>query len=162
LNTDTPLPPDEAAGENPPDGAMIDYFLAQDGPGPVTIEIKDSKGQSVRKYSNSDVPQKPNPERLRIPSYWVRPPEVLSNKSGLHRSLWDMHYTPVPGVQPEYPIAATYHNTAPRATSPWVAPGDYTVTLTVNGKTMTEPLTVQMDTRVKAPSADLQQQFDLS
>ena len=46
LNTDTPLPPDEPAGENPPDGAMIDYFLPKDATGPVTIEIKDGKGQS--------------------------------------------------------------------------------------------------------------------
>src|SRR5207244_6322700 len=56
LNTDTPLPPDEPAGENPPDGAMIDYSLAKDAVGPVTIEIKDSKGASVRKYSSADVP----------------------------------------------------------------------------------------------------------
>src|SRR5207237_10190334 len=41
VNTDTPLPPDEPAGENPPDGAMIDYFLAKDATGPVDIEIND-------------------------------------------------------------------------------------------------------------------------
>ena len=56
LNTDTPLPPDEPAGENPPDGAMIDYFLSKDASGPVTIEIKDGKGQLVRKYSSTDKP----------------------------------------------------------------------------------------------------------
>ena len=59
-------------------------------------------------------------------------------------------------------MTATYRNTAPRATSPWVAPGDYTVTLTVDGKTFTQPLTVAMDPRVKASAADLQEQFDLS
>lgn len=162
LNTDTPLPPDEPAGENPPDGAMIDYFLAKDATGPVTIEIKDSKGQSVRKYSSSDVPVEPNPMRLRIPSYWIRPPELLSTKLGPHRFLWDMHYTPVPNVEPEYPIAATYRNTAPEATSPWIAPGNYTVVLTVDGNGFTQPLTVRMDPRVKTSAADLQEQFDLS
>ena len=80
----------------------------------------------------------------------------------MHRFLWDMHYTPVPDVEPEFPISATYRNTAPAATSPWAAPGDYTVTLTVDGKTFSQRLAVAMDTRVKASSAALQEQFDLS
>ncbi len=162
LNTDTPLPPDEPAGENPPDGAIIDYLLSKDASGPVTIEIKDGKGQLVRKYSSTDKPVEANPSRLRIPSYWIRPPQTISTKAGMHRFLWDMHYAPITGVEPEFPISATYRNTAPRATSPWVAPGDYTVTLTIDGKTFSQPLTVAMDPRVKASAADLQEQFDLS
>jgi hypothetical protein len=162
LNTDTPLPPDEPAGENPPDGAMIDYFLSKDASAPVTIEIKDAKGQLVRKYLSTDKPVDAHPARLRIPSYWIRPPQSVSKKAGMHRFLWDMHYTPIAGVEPEFPISATYRNTAPQATSPWVAPGDYTVTLTVDGKTFTQPLTVAMDPRVNASAADLQEQFDLS
>ena len=162
LNPDTPLPPDEPAGENPPDGAMIDYFLSKEARGPVTIEIKDAKGQSVRKYSSADVLVEANPKRLKIPSYWIRPLQSLSTKAGLHWFLWDMHYTPVRDVEPEFPISATYRNTAPAATSPWAAPGDYMVTLTVDGKTFTQPLAVAMDPRVKASGADLQEQFDLS
>src|SRR5437773_657426 len=162
LNTDTPLPPDEPAGENPPDGAMIDYFLSKDAIGPVTIEIKDGKDQSVRKYSSADAPVEANPKRLKIPSYWIRPLQSLSTKAGLHRFLWDMHYTSVPGVEPEFPIAATYRNTAAEATSPWAVPGDYTVMLTVADKTFSQPLTIEMDPRVKTSAADLQQQFDLS
>src|ERR1043166_2904891 len=70
LNTDTPLPPDEPAGENPPDGAMIDYYLSKDASALVTIEIKDGKGQLVRKYSSADAPVQPPycvpaPSRLR-------------------------------------------------------------------------------------------------
>ncbi|MBO0696462.1 MAG: glycoside hydrolase, partial [Verrucomicrobia bacterium] len=162
LNTDTPLPPDEPAGENPPDGAMIDYFLSKDATGPVTIEIKDGKGQSVRKYSSTDVPVEANPKRLRIPSYWIRPPQSVPTKAGMHRFLWDLHYTPVPNVEPQFPMQATYRNTPPAATSPWVTPGDYTVSLTVDGKTFSQPLTVAMDPRVKVSTADLQEQFDLS
>jgi hypothetical protein len=162
LNPDTPLPPDEPAGENPPDGAMIDYLLSKDATGPVTIEIKDSNGQLVRKYSSGDAPIEPNPKRLRIPSYWIRPPQSLSTKAGLHRFLWDLHYTPVPGVEPEFPISAMFRNTAPAATSPWATPGDYTVTLTVDGETFSQPLTVTIDPRVKASAAELQEQFDLS
>jgi hypothetical protein len=103
-----------------------------------------------------------NPKRLRIPTYWIRPPQTVSTKPGMHRFLWDMHYTPIAGVEPEFPISATYRNTAPRATSPWVVPGDYTVALTVDGKTFTQPLTVAIDPRVKVSAADLQEQFDLS
>jgi hypothetical protein len=162
LNPDTPLPPDEPAGENPPDGAMIDYLLAKDATGPVTIEIKDGKGQSIRKYSSADARQTYDPKKLRIPEYWIRPLQSISTKVGMHRFLWDMHYTAVPNVEPEYPMAATYRNTAPAATSPWVAPGNYSVVLTIDGKSFTEPMIVQIDPRVKAPIADLQEQFDLS
>jgi hypothetical protein len=162
LNTDTPLPPDEPAGENPPDGAMIDYFLPKDANGEVTIEIKDSKGAPVRKYSSANVLKEPDTTKLRIPSYWIRPPQRLSAKVGMHRFLWDLHYTPVPNVEPQFPIAATSRNTAPSPTSPWIMPGNYTVVLTAGGQSFSQQLTVQMDPRVKASPADLQQQFDLS
>src|SRR5437588_1706759 len=59
-------------------------------------------------------------------------------------------------------MSATYRNTAPEATSPWAAPGGYTITLTISGKTFSQPLTVAMDPRVKTSAADLQEQFDLS
>jgi hypothetical protein len=156
------LPPDEPAGENPPDGAMIDYSLGRDANGPVTIEIKDNKGATVRKYSSTDAPQNYDPKKLRIPEYWIRPLQSVSTKAGLHRFLWDMHYAPVADVEPEYPMTATYRNTAPAPTSPWVAPGDYTIVLTVEGKSFTQPLKVQMDPRVKTSASDLQAQFDLS
>ncbi len=75
--------------------------------------------------------------------------------------MWDLHYTPL-NIPPSYPIAATYHQTAPDPTSPWVMPGTYTVTLTVNGRAYTQPLVVVMDPRVKTPAAALKQQHDLS
>ena len=82
--------------------------------------------------------------------------------AGMHRFTWDLHYPPAPGSRNAYPIAATPHDTAPAPTSPWVVPGTYTVALTANGKTYTQPLTVEMDPRVKTSAADLQQQFALS
>jgi photosystem II stability/assembly factor-like uncharacterized protein len=160
-NTDTPLPPDVAAGPNPPDGAILDYFLAKDASGPVVLEIKDAAGKLVRRYSSADKPEEIDP-KLNIPKYWPRPPQVLSAKAGAHRWLWDMHYAPVQGMEPEYPIAAVAHETAPQPTSPWVVPGNYTVTLTVDGKTYTQPLVVKMDPRVKATNAQLAQQFRYS
>ncbi|MBA3804928.1 MAG: hypothetical protein H0X14_04355 [Acidobacteria bacterium] len=73
-----------------------------------------------------------------------------------------MHYQPVPGIDPEYPIAAIYRNTAPDPTSPWVMPGQYTVVLTASGATFTQPLVVKMDPRVKTSLADLGRQFEQS
>src|SRR5205807_9713804 len=99
---------------------------------------------------------------LEIPTYWVRPPQVLPASAGMHRFLWDMHYAPVPGIKPEYPIAAIPHNTAPQPTSPWVMPGQYTVVMTVNGKSYSQPLTIKIDPRVKSTNADLAQQSKLS
>jgi len=161
MNTDTPLPPDFPAGENPPDGAVIDYYLKDAPAGPVTLEIKDGAGKTVRKYSSADKAEPVDP-MLNIPTYWVRPSRVLSAEPGAHRWLWDMHYPQVPGVDPEYPIAAVPHNTAPQPTGPWAMPGQYTVVFTANGKSYKQPLTLKMDPRVKTPAAGLQQQFTLS
>ncbi len=160
-NSDTPLPPDVPAGQNPPDGAIFNYYLKSSSSAPVTLEILDSSGKAVRRFSSAD-PVPPADPELSIPAYWLRPPERLSNAAGLHRFVWDMHYAPVPGIRLEYPIAAVYENTAPAPTSPWIMPGKYTVMLTVDGQKFTQPLTVQMDPRVKTPNTGLQQQFDLS
>jgi photosystem II stability/assembly factor-like uncharacterized protein len=160
-NSDTPIPPDEAAGENPPDGAMIDYYIGSAASGPVTIEINDDTGGLVRRYSSADPMPTPDP-MLNIPPYWVRPPQRLASEPGMHRFLWDVRYAPVPGVRPDYPIAAVYRNTAPAATSPWAMPGKYTVVLTVDGKKYSQSLVVQMDPRLKTPAAELAEQFRLS
>lgn len=161
MNTDTPLPPDEPGGENPPDGAVIDYYLGSSPSGPVTLEIRDAAGLVVRRYSSADLDPAIDP-MLAIPTYWVRPPHGLPGVPGFHRFLWDMHYAPVPGLKPEYPIAAIYRDTAPGFTSPWVMPGNYTVVLTVNAKSYAQPLTVKMDPRVKTPARDLAEQFRLA
>jgi hypothetical protein len=161
MNTDTPLPPDEATGENPPDGAMIDYYVGAGAQGQVTLEIKDNAGRTVRRYSSADPLPTPDPA-LAIPRYWVRPPQRLSNESGMHRFLWDMRYPPVPGVQPQYPISAVYMNTPVAPTSPWAMPGEYSVVLTVGGKSYSQPLKVVMDPRVKTPLRDLSSQFKWS
>jgi photosystem II stability/assembly factor-like uncharacterized protein len=160
-NSDTPLPPDVPAGQNPPDGAIFNYYLKSSPSGPVLLEIIDGSGKTVRRFSSAD-PLPPSDPELAIPAYWLRPPERLSNAAGLHRFVWDMHYAPVPGIKPDYPIAAVPHNTAPQPTSPWIMPGRYTVVLTVDGQKYSQPLTVEMDPRVKTSVADLQKQFETS
>jgi photosystem II stability/assembly factor-like uncharacterized protein len=160
-NTDTPLPPDEPAGQNPPDGTIFNYYLKSIATSSVTLEIVDSAGAVVRRYSSAGPVPPPDPE-LPIPAYWLRPPQKLSAAPGLHRFVWDTHYPPVPGMKPDYSIAAVPWNTPPAPTSPWVMPGKYSVVLTVDGQRYTQPLTIEMDPRVKASNADLQKQFELS
>ena len=161
MNTDTPLPPDEPAGQNPPDGAIIDYYLGAATSGPVTLEILDGAGQLVRRYSSSD-PVEPIDPMLAVPLYWARPPRGLSAEPGMHRWLWDLHYTSLPSPRNELPMTAVVHDTVPAPLSPWVMPGRYTVKLTANGQSYTQPLTVKMDPRVHTPPAGLTQQFTLS
>jgi photosystem II stability/assembly factor-like uncharacterized protein len=160
-NPDTPLQPDEPAGQNPPDGAILNYYLKSASSGPVLLEIMDSSGKLVRRFSSTDPVPLPDAQ-LAIPEYWLRPYQGLSSAAGFHRFVWDMHYTPVPGIKPDYPISAVAHNTAPASTSPWIMPGKYTVVLAVSGQKFTQPLTVEMDPRVKTSLADLQKQFELS
>jgi hypothetical protein len=161
MNTDTPIPPDYAAGQNPPDGAIIDYYI-KGGSGPVTLEILDSGGNVVRRYSSNDrVP--PIDPMLAVPKYWARPETALPADAGMHRWMWDMRYAPMPEpTRRDYPMQAVHEDTPVSPTAPWAMPGQYTVRLTAGGQTYNQPLTVRMDPRVKTSQADLQQQFDLA
>jgi photosystem II stability/assembly factor-like uncharacterized protein len=159
MYTDTPLPQEEPAGENPPDGAIINYMLKEKAQSEVVLEIFNATGQSIRRFSSNDKPYK-IPD-VNIPLYWIRPQQILSGEAGAHRFTWDMHYKPL-DVAPQYPISAIYKNTEPEPSAPWVLPATYTVKLTVNGKTYTQPLTIKMDPRVKTSMADLKNQHDLS
>ena len=162
-NTDTPLPPDEPAGENPPNGAIVDYFLAQPASGAVTLEILDGKGKLVRRYSSADPPQftEADLKALPIPPYWVRIPQALPASAGIHRWVWDLHAAPPDSLRHEFPISAIPHNTPRLPLGPRVLPGPYTVKLTANGKSYTASLTVKMDPRVKTSPAGLQQQLEM-
>ncbi|MBE3126385.1 MAG: glycoside hydrolase [Acidobacteria bacterium] len=164
MNTDTPLPPDEPGGENPPDGAVIDYALKSDASGPVTIEIVDGTGRVIRRYTSADKGEYPTPESAPVPLYWYRKPLTLKTAAGMHRFLWDMRYQPLVGGgrRGGLPIAATPWNTVPTPNSIWAPPGLYTIKLTVDGQTLKQPLTLRMDPRVKTPASGLAQQFELS
>jgi photosystem II stability/assembly factor-like uncharacterized protein len=162
-NTDTPLPPDTPAGKNPPDGAILDYYLAAAASKPVTLEILDAENHLVRRYSSTD---KPEPlEKIAatnpIPMYWVRPRQILSGAPGMYRFVWDMHYPPPDALNHEFPISAIVHDTPQVPLGAWAMPGKYTVKLTVDGKTYTQPLTVRMDPRVQTSQADLRKQFEM-
>ena len=162
--TDTPLPPDEPTGQNPPDGAVLNYYLAAPASGPVTLEILDSTGKLVRRYSSADQPEVSEAELAKtsdIPLYWIRMPKILSADAGMHRWVWDLHYPAPESQRHEYPISAVPHDTPRLPLGPTAVPGPYTVRLTANGQSYTAPLTVKMDPRVKTPPAGLEQQFQM-
>jgi hypothetical protein len=156
-NTDTPLPPDEPMAANPPDGAILDYYLPA-AASTVKLEILDAKAQLVRSFSNSDKPEITDEELRKqlIPLYWVSAPRRLSTEPGMHRWVWHLHYPPPASTRHEYPIAAVPHDTPRYPLGPTVVPGSYKVQLTVDGKSFTAPLTVKLDPRVKTPVAALQ------
>jgi len=160
---DTPMPPDEPAGQNPPDGAILDYFLAQPAHGPVTLEIVDAKGKLVRRYSSADTPDvtQAELEKQLIPLYWIRMPKILAASAGMHRWVWDLRYPSPTASQHEFPISAVPHDTPRYPLGPLALPGEYTVRLIANGYTSTTPLTAKMDPRVNTPPGGIEQQFVL-
>jgi photosystem II stability/assembly factor-like uncharacterized protein len=160
-NTDTPLPPDEPAGQNPPDGAIIDYYLNTPATDVVTVEILDRPGKVIRTY-RSDAAVQSVQDEDNTPAYWIRPARVLSAAAGLHRFVWDLHLAPPIGYPKSYAIAGTPHDSAADPRGPWVVPGTYTIRLTADGKTSSQLLVVRMDPRVKTGQVALQQQFALA
>ncbi len=165
VNTDTPLPPEEPAGKNPPDGAMIDYTLQSAALGPVKLQILDANGKIVRAFSSTDKPE-PTMEQigkeLNVPLYWIRPPQILSDAAGAHRFIWDLRTPPPASLRHEYPISAIVHDTPRLPVGPAVMPGMYTVKLDVAGQTYSQPLEIKMDPRITAPVDQLDQQFRLA
>ncbi len=160
-NTDTPIPPDEAAGENPPDGACIDYYLPRTAD-EVTLKIFDGAHELIRRVSSKDVPENIDTNKLAIPTYWIRPEMRLSAVAGIHRFVWDLHYAPPEGLPHSFSMAAVARNTARQPQGPCVTPATYTVTLTVDNQTLSEPLTVIMDPRIEVSDLLLRKQLDQS
>jgi photosystem II stability/assembly factor-like uncharacterized protein len=162
-NTDTPIPPDEPTALNPPDGAAVDYFLGQDASGPVKLEILDGQGKVVRRYTSTDKlePTEEEIAKQLIPPYWTRMPKNLATTAGMHRFVWDLHYTTPLSLRYDYPIAAVPGDTPRLPSGASALPGRYTVRLTVNGKSYSAPLTVKMDPRVKTTSEGLAQLFQM-
>jgi photosystem II stability/assembly factor-like uncharacterized protein len=148
----TPIPLDEPQAENPPTGAVLDYYLKEKHTEAVQLEIFDAAGKSVRRFASTDEAPKTNPDELDIPMYWVHDAEPLSAEAGMHRFVWDLRHT----------FAGPRRRSRRAGGGPIAVPGRYTVKLTAAGKTMSAPLVVAMDPRVKTSAGDLQQQFQLA
>ena len=172
-SVDMPWPKEEPTAPNPPEGAIVNYYLKTAASGPITLEILQPDGRLVRRYSSSDpVTPIPDPPAAPAPVYWYRQPQVLSTAAGMHRFTWDVHYQPLAGLVPgegalgavptQLPIQAIPYNTVPAPTTPWVNPGTYQVKLTVDGKSYTQPIVVKQDPRVKTPALAMQQVYALT
>lgn len=155
---DTPLPPEEPAGENPPNGAIIDYFLPKAAER-LSINIYDDKGNLVRSYDRETDLQPLNPDHLAHPYYWVKNDELPSANQGHHRFVWDLKWTRPKGAKSSLPISAVRNRTSPEPSGPYVAPGLYQVKLVVDGITYQQPLEVVPDPRVAASASDLELQY---
>jgi photosystem II stability/assembly factor-like uncharacterized protein len=147
----TPMPLDEPQAENPPTGAVLDYYLKRQAEA-VQLEIFDAAGKSVRRFASTDEAPKTNPDELDIPMYWVHDAEPVSAEAGMHRFVWDLRYA----------FAGPRRRSRRGGGGPIAVPGRYTVKLTAAGKTISVPLVVKMDPRVKTSAADLERQFQLA
>jgi photosystem II stability/assembly factor-like uncharacterized protein len=145
----TPVPMDEPLAENPPDGAIVDYWLKEKAKGPVELEIFDTEGALVRRFSSDEVLPKTDPKNVPIAMEWVRDPAPLSAEAGMHRFVWDLHYALPKGVRRSF--------YGPSGV--WALPGKYTVKFTANGKSSSQGLTVKMDPRIGTPEDALRREF---
>ena len=182
-NDPTPWPPELPAGENPPFGALVDYYLPSDA-SEVKLEFLDRENHVIRTYSSKDRVRNPDPaldpeayDKLcqatpnapdcALPLYWPAPPQILKTTAGMHRFAWDLHYDPIPGSGGGGrgggggAAGAVPHRTYSNVNSPWVAPGTYAVRLTANGQTLTQPIVVKLDPRVKV-TPEVQEIFNLT
>ena len=170
---DTPYPVETPAGQNPPDGAILDYFLKAPATSPLSLTILDDKGNEVANFSSAAkavIDRKAN-----VPEYWFSSPATLSNNAGVNRFVWNLRY-PAPATLPfsyggellEYTEYTLADHTVPGETpreqpqGPLVAPGKYTVEFRYNGQTSRQALTVELDPRVHASAEDLIEQRDLA
>lgn len=149
----TPLPPEEPTAENPPAGAMIDYFLKSPATN-ITLEIFDAQQNLVRKFSSEDKHTEKHPP-LPVAERWFPKPEVVQTAPGLHRFLWNLTWGSSGG--PAADEESEYRNPS----GPKVAPGIYQVRLTVDGRAQSQPLKVIMDPRSHATLEILQRQLQL-
>ena len=144
----TPLPKDEPFAENPPNGAVIDYYLKATPAGPVVLEIVDAAGNTVRRFASDDHPQPRDPNALNVQTVWAPVAEPLSAAAGMHRWVWDLH-----GAPPAAPAGGRGGGRGGggggggRGRGGAALLGSFTVRLTVDGKTYTQPLVVRTDPR---------------
>jgi photosystem II stability/assembly factor-like uncharacterized protein len=153
----TPLPPEEPTAENPPAGAMIDYFLKSPANN-VTLEIIDAQHKLVRRFSSADKHEDRHPEKhppVPIAERWFPKPEALLTTPGMHRFVWNLTWGSSGGSDADE--ESEYRNPS----GPKIVPGIYAVRLTVDGQPQTQLLKVIMDPRSSATPEILQQQLEL-
>jgi len=159
--SDTPLPPEEPTGQNPPDGAIIDYYVNVNAK-KITLEILDQFGNKINWFSSDDIEERLDSTKMQHPTYWIRPFKKLSNTQGHHRFVWNLRYKAPRGVNQSYAISAVVKNTPSDPLGPFVAPGPYAVRLTVDDKILEQLLDVRLDPRSSLSDEDLSYQSSSS
>ena len=151
--TGTPLPMSEPRGTNPPNGAFIDYTLPTAAK-TVTLTINDATGHLVRRYRSTDKVPVTDLAAIQIAPGWIVPPIALATAPGLHRFVWNLRCAapaPLAGDEGSWSDGV------------WAPPGDYRITLDVDGRVLTQTLKVVPDPRVRGmTAADYAAQFALA
>ncbi len=163
INQDTPFPPEVPHGRNPPQGAVIDYYLNQPAES-VQLQILDAEGNLVRSYSNAPMPPLDQPLPP-TPAFWSRQLRPLPTTVGEHRVTWDMRYPAPSALFFDQSMGAVPEDTPFVPEGPMALPGSYTVKLTVDRVSYTQPVLLQQDPRVghrPAAMAGMRRQLSLS
>ncbi|MFS4447512.1 VPS10 domain-containing protein [Maribacter sp. 2307UL18-2] len=158
---DTPLPPEEPTGQNPPDGAIIDYYLPKDAQ-EVVLEVFNAQKELVNTFRSDAILKQPDTTQLPHPTYWMKPLVKPSSQKGHQRYIWNLRYADPPGAKRSYAIAAVQNSTPDGPVGPFVAPGTYTIRLTVDGAVSEQKMRVRLDPRSKLTVDDLNMQTTLS
>jgi photosystem II stability/assembly factor-like uncharacterized protein len=160
-NRDTPLAPEEPAGENPPDGASIDYWLPRSATS-VRLEIRDASGELVRVLTDQVEPRLPAEQYFS--DLYVRPATPLSRDAGLHRVQWDLRWPRPQALSFDYAIAAVAGKDTPLTPGgAYALPGSYSVTLVVDGKPMGQAsLKLHLDPRTRPDPTGMSASLELS
>lgn len=161
VGADTPFPPEVPHALNPPDGVIIDYWLAQVPQRDITLDVVDAAGNVVRHMTSA--PGTPVPEAARPPhpNFWVAPPFSLPKNAGSNRTNWDLRYDPPNAFSHSFEINANPGQTPPSPEGPLVVPGTYTLRLNVDGRSYTQTVAVTNDPRSPATAAALAAQHAL-
>lgn len=147
-NKDTPLPPEEPRGENPPVGAVLDYLLPRAAQGPVVLEIFDAHGERVRRFASDELPVRPR-DGVYFTDHWLAAANLPGTAAGHHRFVWDLRRERPVALDYDYSIAAIPgRETPPAPEGALVAPGTYEARLTVDTTVSRQPVTVVADPRL--------------
>ena len=159
VNGDTPFPPEVPHALNPPVGALIYYYLGREA-SKVSIEVSDASGRVVRHMSSDPLP--PSTDGLPpVPDIWLERPKSLSSTSGTTRINWNLRYDSPKAFSHNYEINANPGETNASPEGPLVAPGTYTVKLTVDGQSQSQTLVVKNDPRSPASTPEVKSQTEL-
>jgi photosystem II stability/assembly factor-like uncharacterized protein len=161
VNSDTPFPPEVPHALNPPDGVVIDYWLARQPTEAITLDVTDAGGNPVRHYSSTAAAPVPEAARPPHPNFWLAPPVQLPAEAGENRMSWDLRYDAPPAFTHSFEINANPGLTPPSPEGPLALPGVYTVKLTAGGRSYAQTATVRNDPRSPANAAALVAQHAL-